>query len=145
MSSDSGIFLFTGNLRLWLRPEGAAEAKTETLQQTDPCSCLSHSGIQPKNIETDQQYSLGTELSGSPSLIIETILSYNPYFFHVWHTCWHEFFSVQPIYCYFHAPPDIMEMFCGGELWFCHIQVIFEKEVKHSCLLSVRPQAQEIG
>lgn len=90
MSGNSGMFLFTGNLRLRLRPEGAAEAKTKTLQQTDPCSCLSHSGIQPKNIETDQHYSLGTELSGSPSLIIPTILSYNPYFFLVWHTCWHE-------------------------------------------------------
>lgn len=92
MSSNSGMFLFTGNFRLRLRPEGAAEAKTETLQQTDPCSCLSHSGIQPKNIETDQQYSPGTELSGSPSLIIETIPSYNPYFLLVWHTCWHEIF-----------------------------------------------------
>ncbi|XP_044057512.1 potassium voltage-gated channel subfamily KQT member 1.1 isoform X2 [Siniperca chuatsi] len=70
------------NLRLRLRPEGTAEAKTETLQQTDPCSCLSHS--------------------------------------------------------------DIMEMFCGRELSFCHIQDVFEKEIQHPRLLSVHPQAQEI-
>jgi len=45
MKKNSAVLLFTGNLRLRLRPEGAAEAKTETLQQTDPCSCLSHTGI----------------------------------------------------------------------------------------------------
>lgn len=44
-SSNCAVLLFPGNLRLRLRPEGAAEAKTETLQSTDPCSCLSHSGI----------------------------------------------------------------------------------------------------
>lgn len=31
MSSNSVVLLFTGNLGLRLRPEGAAEAKTETL------------------------------------------------------------------------------------------------------------------
>lgn len=52
---------------------------------------------------------------------------------------------VQPIYMHFHGPPDILEMFCSGELGLSHIQDVFEKEIQHARLLSVHPQAQEIG
>lgn len=71
------------------------------------------------------------ELFESPSLITETILS-----------C---YCASRPIYMPFHGPPDIMEMFCSGELGFSHIQDVFEKEIQHPHLLSVHPQAQEIG
>lgn len=45
MSGNSFLPLFTGNFRLRLCPEGAAETEAEALQQTDPRSCLPHSGI----------------------------------------------------------------------------------------------------
>lgn len=70
MSSNSAVLLFTGNLRLRLCPEGAAEAKTETLQQTDPCSGMSNSGIWPKNTETELQYSRGLYCLAGPVLLL---------------------------------------------------------------------------
>ena len=54
--------------------------------------------------------------------------------------------SVQPIYFAVSMPPaDSMEKFCGGELGFGHIQDVFEKAIQHPRLVSVHPQAQEIG
>lgn len=50
-----------------------------------------------------------------------------------------------PICVHFHGPPDIVEMLCSGELGFSHIQDVSEKEIQHPRLLSVHPQAQEIG
>lgn len=90
MSSNSAVLLFTGNLRLRLCPEGAAEAKTETLQQTDPCSCLSHSGICPKNTETEPQYSWGCELSLIPILLLRLSFHVAFTFILAWQACWHE-------------------------------------------------------
>lgn len=83
MSSSSAVLLFTGNLRLRLRPEGAAEAKTKTLQQTDPCSCLSHSGIWPKKKKWKQKHNAarGVNCLWAPVLLLRpsfhvTLLSF---------------------------------------------------------------------
>ena len=140
------VLLFTGDPGLRLRPEGAAEAEAETLQQTDPCSRLPHSGIWPgkeKNYRnrTSIQSGGGTRLSQSPGLITETILSCKP---DTWKCCC-EICSIQPSHCHFHAPPDVVEMFCGGELWISHVQEVFEEAVPHHRLLVVHAQAQEIG
>lgn len=64
MSTNSAVLRLSGNSGLWLCPEGAAKAKTETLQQTDPCSCLSYSGMCPpekKKTETEAENSSSKE------------------------------------------------------------------------------------
>lgn len=96
MSSISGMFLFTGNLRLGLRPEGAAEATTETLQQTDPCSCLSHSGIQ-KILKQTNNTAGGLNCLGVRVLLLRLSFHITLTFFPVWHTCWHEILCNQYI------------------------------------------------
>lgn len=77
------------------------------------------------------QFARREALPTAPVLIVESSLS----------CC----LAGRPIYLHFHGPADIVEMFCSGELGFSHVQDVCEKEIQHPRLLSVHPQAQEIG
>lgn len=136
----SVVLLLTGNLRLRVCPEGAAEAKTETLQQTNPCSCLPHSGIWKLFRNNLTKTGGGIEVFQSLTHINESVQS-------SFSSSCMTFSMTYPDLdlSSSHPPSDSVEVLCSGELWFCYLQDVFTKKSPCPSLHSIQPQVQKIG